>query len=78
MSLALLPICSAAIIVVPLPPNESRTISPGLEELHIRYANNGTGFIVGCSPFLVGFAYDKMVVCFLSEYQLWLAPSFHP
>ncbi len=31
---------------------------------HDRVAMSGTGFMVGCSPFFLGFSYTQMVVCF--------------
>lgn len=59
---ALLPSCSEAITVVPLPPKMSRTTSPCLEELRMCDANMRTGFIVGWSEFREGFGSRMTVV----------------
>nr|DAO10130.1 MAG TPA: hypothetical protein [Caudoviricetes sp.] len=44
-----LPAFSAAISVVPLPANGSRTTSHSLLELRIARSTSSTGFCVGCS-----------------------------
>jgi hypothetical protein len=48
MSLAALPHLSAAIRVVPEPPNGSRTTSPLLEQSRMASATSATGLTVGC------------------------------
>ncbi len=47
------PVRSAAISVVPEPPNGSSTMSRLLDELRIARSTSATGFIVGCRSFFV-------------------------
>ncbi len=55
ISRATRPDFSAAISVVPEPPNGSSTTLPGRLELRIARSTSSTGFIVGCRSFFCGF-----------------------
>ena len=50
---------SAAIIVVPDPPNGSRTMSRLLDELRIARSTSATGFIVGCRSLRLGLSKNQ-------------------
>ena len=53
------PVRSAAIIVVPDPPNGSRTMSRLLDELRIARSTSATGFIVGCRSLRLGLSKNQ-------------------
>ena len=69
---------SQAISVEPLPPNVSRTMSPGLLLLTIARETSSTGFIVGCSVLRFGRGISHTVSWVRSLAQAWAAPGFQP
>ena len=69
---------SQAISVDPLPPNGSRTMSPGLLLFTIARDTSSTGFIVGCSVLRFGLGISHTVSWVRSAAHVWPVPGFQP
>jgi len=73
------PVCSHPISVLPLPPNRSRTFSPGRDEYSMARTASSTGFWVMCSICwgLIFFT-DHTSGTLLGPKNWWAAPSLQP
>ena len=72
------PVRSAAISVVPLPPNGSSTSPPRGLELRIARSTSPTGFIVGCRSLRLGRSMNQTSPWSRAPHQWCFAPSGQP
>jgi esterase/lipase len=72
------PVRSAAIRVVPLPPNGSSTSPPCGLELRIARSTSPTGFFVGCRSLRLGRSMNQASPSSRAPHPWWLTPSGQP